>query len=168
MAELIAPHIFRDDSLTFASAGTRGLHDHPISEEAAAILRQDHIDEAAIEAFRSRRVSPAITADADLILCFETAQRSDIVVESPLKARRTFLITDFANMCETAKNQGWLTGNTVEERVESVVDNAGLLRPDLPDAENVDDPQGRGMDAFVTAHNALVRVLTRIAGALEG
>ncbi|MBT1173147.1 low molecular weight phosphatase family protein [Bifidobacterium sp. MA2] len=167
MAELLAPHIFKDDSLTFESAGARGLHDHPISEEAAELLRRDGIDGALIDAFRSRRVSPQVTAGADLILCFETAQRSDIVVESPLKARRTFLITDFANMCETAKAQGWLTGSTIEERIDSVVDNAGLLRPELPDAENVDDPQGRGMDAFVTAHNALVRVLKHIATALE-
>lgn len=166
MAELLAPYIFHDDSLTFESAGTRGLHDHPMSDEAAAILRQDHIGEQAIEAFRSRRITPQIARDADLILCFETAQRADIVVESPLKARRTFLITDFANMCETARQQGLLTGGSIEERIDSVVDNAGLLRPELPDAENVDDPQGLGMDAFVTAHNALVRVLKRIAAAL--
>lgn len=166
MAELLAPYIFHDDSLTFESAGTRGLHDHPISDEATAILRRDHIDEKAIESFRSRRITPQIAREADLILCFETAQRADIVVESPLKARRTFLITDFANMCEMARERGWITGNSVEERINSVVDNAGLLRPELPDAENVDDPQDLGMDAFISAHNALVRVLKRIAAGL--
>lgn len=167
MAELLAPHIFHDESLEFSSAGTRGLHDHVISPQAAALLRRDNIDENAISAFRSRRISPQIAANADLILCFETAQRSDIVIESPLKGRSTFLITDFANMCETAKQQGWMTGSTVRARIESVIDNAGLLRPELPDAENVDDPQGRGMEAFIAAHNALVRVLKRIAQTVE-
>ncbi|WP_165784900.1 low molecular weight phosphatase family protein [Bifidobacterium parmae] len=166
MAELLAPHFFSDDSLEFASAGTRGLHDHAISRDAADLMRRDRIDGAAIAAFRSRRITPSIASGADLILCFEERQRGDIVVESPLVARRTFLITDFANLCEAAKREGWIEGANVEERIGSVIDNAGLLRPQLPEAEDVADPQGRGMAAFVEAHNTIVRLFKRLAAAL--
>lgn len=166
MAEMLAPHFFTDMSLTFASAGTRGLHDHAMSHDAVELMRRDHIDETAIEAFRSHRITPQIASGADLILCFEGRQRGDIVVESPLAARRTFLITDFANLCEAAKREGWVEGGTFSERIDSVIANAGLLRPQLPEPEDVADPQGRGMPAFVEAHNAIVRLFKRIAAAL--
>lgn len=166
MAELLAPHVLTDASLEFASAGTRGLHDHAMSADAADLMRRDHIDEKKITTFRSRRISPQIARDADLILCFEERQRGDIVLEAPVKARRTFLITDFANLCEAAREEGWIEGGTFEERVDSVVANAGLLRPQLPAATNVADPQGQGIAAYVEAHNAIVRLLKRIAAAL--
>ena len=166
MAELMAPHIFKDPSLQFASAGTRGLHDHAISNETGTLLRHDGIDQAAIDAFRSRRISPAIARESDLILCFEHAQRSDIATENPLKARRTFLMTDFANLCELCARNGWLEGADFTARVESAIANVGLARPELPQAQDIDDPQGQGMEAFITAHNELVRMLKRIQQAL--
>lgn len=167
MAELLAPGIFHDNSLAFSSAGTRGLHGHAIGREAADLLRHDHIDGEAIDSFRSRRITPQIAADADLILCFEARQRGEIVVESPIKGRRTFLITDFANLCEAARSAGWISGGTLPERIDSVMENAGLLRPELPTAQDVADPQGMGPQAFASAHDAIVQLLHRIMRALQ-
>ena len=167
MAELLAPGIFRNSSLEFASAGTRGLHGHAIGEEAAALLRRDHVDEHAIKSFRSRRITPQIAAEADLILCFEAQQRGDIVIESPMRGRRTFMLTDFANIAEASKANGWLAGDTMAERIDSVIDSAGLLRPELPEAQDVDDPQGMGEEAFTSARDAIVQLLDRIARALQ-
>lgn len=166
MAEILAPHIFKDPGLKFSSAGTHGLHGYAISREAEQLLRRNHIDQRTIDVFRSRRLPPVIASKADLILCFEQHQRAHIVVESPLKARWTFTLNDFANLCETAKERRLIEGESTEERLLSVADGAPGLRLAVPEPSDIADPQGKDMQAYITAHNETVRALKRIVAAV--
>lgn len=166
MAEILSPRIFNDPGLTFSSAGTHGLHGYAISRQAERLLQRNHISQMTIDAFRSRRLTAVITSKADLILCFEHHQRTHIVVESPLKARRTFLLNDFANLCEAARQRGLITGDAVEDRLLGVADIAPLLRTSVPASSDIADPQGGDMEAYLTAHNETVRALKRIAAAV--
>ena len=166
MAEILAPHIFNEPSLEFSSAGTRGLHDYAISREAERLLQRNHISQMTVDAFRSRRLTAAIAAKADLILCFEQHQRTQIVVESPLKARRTFMLNDFANLCEEAQERGVIKGDTVEDRILYVANAAPLLRMSVSIPADIEDPQGKDMEAYIIAHNETVRALKRIAAAV--
>ena len=166
MAEILAPHIFKDPNLKFSSAGTHGLHGYAISREAEQLLRRNHIDQRTIDAFRSRRLTPAIAAKADLILCFEHHQRAHIVVESPLKARQTFMLSDFANLCEAARERRLIEGESLEKRLLSVARSAPGLRLAVPDPSDIEDPQGKDMQAYITAHNETVRAMKRVVAAV--
>lgn len=164
MAELLFPRFIADPAITVASAGTHGLTGHPIATHSGALMRHDGIDPSA---FRARRLTAQIAQDADLILCFDKTQRSDIVTTAPTRNRRTFVLPDFANACTYCAKAGYVQGETPAQRLESVIANADLVRPMLPAVRNVDDPQGKDMPAFVEAHNEIVAAFNAIAIAVR-
>ncbi|KAB8290919.1 protein-tyrosine-phosphatase [Bifidobacterium avesanii] len=164
MGELLFPRFIADPAITVRSAGTHGLIDHPIAKHSGELMRHDGIDPSA---FRSRRLTPAIAQDADLILCFEKAQRADIVTMAPAKHRRTFVLPDFANACSYCAKAGYVRGGSPAARLESVIANADLARPLLPPVHDVADPQGKDTPAFITAHNEIVTALNAIALAVR-
>ena len=98
---------------------------------------------------------PVIASKADLILCFEQHQRAHIVT-----------LNDFANLCETAKERRLIEGESTEERLLSVADGAPGLRLAVPEPSDIADPQGKDMQAYITAHNETVRALKRIVAAV--
>ena len=102
---------------------------HEIAPNSKRLLDQHGIDSSS---FRAKRVTPQIAQGSDLILCFEHEQRKEIAVIAPTAARKTFLINDFANMCVYCKEQGYMGGNTRQEKLESVIDNASMIRPMIP------------------------------------
>ncbi|MCH9276180.1 low molecular weight phosphatase family protein [Bifidobacterium amazonense] len=160
MGELLLPRYFADPSITADSAGTRGLIDHEIDPSSAKLLAADGIDSSA---FRSKRITPQLANDADLILCFEPHQRQDIATIAPRAGRRTFLLTDFANMCTYCAQQGYLEGSTQPERLESVIDNASMIRPMLPAPLTIEDPHRKEFPVFQKAHDQICQALTIIA-----
>ena len=91
--------------------------------------------------------------EADLILCFEKSQRKDIVALAPAAVRYTFLLSDFANMCEYCARNGMIKGLTIQERLQSVIRSSSMIRPMLPAPHDIDDPHGRTFDKFRTAAN---------------
>ena len=110
-------------------------------------------------------VSHEIAPNSDLILCFEHEQRKEIAVIAPTAARKTFLINDFANMCVYCKEQGYMGGNTRQEKLESVIDNASMIRPMIPDTNNVEDPIGKDFAVYQAANNEICKALQTIASA---
>ncbi|MFR1606031.1 MAG: low molecular weight phosphatase family protein [Bifidobacterium pseudocatenulatum] len=108
---------------------------------------------------------PQIAQGSDLILCFEHEQRKEIAVIAPTAARKTFLINDFANMCVYCKEQGYMEGNTRQEKLESVIDNASMIRPMIPDTNNVEDPIGKDFAVYQAAYNEICKALQTIASA---
>ena len=145
MGELLLPQFMPD--LESDSAGTRGLVSHEIAPNS------------------KRRVTPQIAQGSDLILCFEHEQRKEIAVIAPTAARKTFLINDFANMCVYCKEQGYMEGNTRQEKLESVIDNASMIRPMIPDTNNVEDPIGKDFAVYQAAYNEICKALQTIASA---
>ena len=69
----------------------------------------------------------------DLILCFEKDQRKDIVTLAPTAVKYTFLLDDFANMCEYCARNGLVKGLTIQERLQSVINSSSIIRPMLPE-----------------------------------
>ena len=82
---------------------------------------------------------------------------------APTAARKTFLINDFANMCVYCKEQGYMEGDTRQEKLESVIDNASMIRPMIPDTNNVEDPIGKDFAVYQAAYNEICKALQTIA-----
>ena len=135
---------------------------HEIAPNSKRLLDQHGIDSSS---FRAKRVTPQIAQGSDLILCFEHEQRKEIAVIAPTAARKTFLINDFANMCVYCKEQGYMGGNTRQEKLESVIDNASMIRPMIPDTNNVEDPIGKDFAVYQAAYNEICKALQTIASA---
>lgn len=81
-----------------------------------------------------------LAESADLILCFEEEQRNNIVDMAPSVVRRTFLVTDFANMCLYCAQHDLVKGLTVQERLTSVIETSSFVRPMIPVPRDVEDP----------------------------
>ena len=135
---------------------------HQIDPSSARLMDSVGIESSG---FRSRRLTREMAESADLILCFEHEQRKEIAVIAPTAARKTFLINDFANMCVYCKEQGYMEGNTRQEKLESVIDNASMIRPMIPDTNNVEDPIGKDFAVYQAAYNEICKALQTIASA---
>lgn len=163
MGELLLPRFLPDPDIIADSAGTRGLPSHPIDPSSAALLHHADIDSSS---FRSKRLTPQIANAADLILCFEPHHIQDVSTVAPQAGRRTFLLTDFANICGYCAQQGLLrAGTTRADKLALAIDQASLVRPMLPQPMTVPDPYRRDFQAFIEAHNTICRALDLIARA---
>ena len=88
--------------------------------------------------FRSRRLTRQMADEADLILCFEKQQRKEIVTLAPAAVRYTFLLDDFANMCDYCARNNMIAGLTIQERLQSVIKKSeGHRRPAWPRIQHV-------------------------------
>ena len=164
MGELLLGRYLSGTTISVASAGTRGLTRHEMDRYSARLMRSVDIEPSG---FRSRRLTKAMAEQADLILCFEKNQRKDIVTLAPNAVRYTFLVDDFANMCQYCAQQGLVEGLTVQERLESVVRASTIIRPMLPKTKDIEDPLGKPFATFVKVANELNRDLCAILNALK-
>lgn len=164
MGELMFPLFFHDDSITTDSAGVQGLIDNPIDPSSARLMQQDCIDAST---FRSKRLTPQLAMSSDLVLCFTEHQRKKIVELAPRMRSSTFLLTDFADLCDYCAKNGLIEGDMLEDRLDSVLTNASLVRPMLPPAHDIDDPYRKEFPAFETAHQQIGEAFASIAAALE-
>lgn len=160
MGELLLPIHIPEPDMIADSAGTRGLPSHPIDPSSGHILQANGIDASG---FRSKRITPQLVQSSDLILCFEQPQRTEIATIAPTASRRTFLLADFANMCAYCANNGLMQGSTRQERLESVIFQASMIRPMLPDPLNIADPYRRSMEYFEQAYRHINQALSLIA-----
>ena len=151
MGEYLFRRYTQGTSLEIDSAGTHSLVGHAIDPSSKALL-----DAAGIDAseFRSTQLTQGIADDADLILCFEPEQQHNIVVIAPTALPYTFTLTDFSNMCAYCAQKGMISGNTIQERLQSVIDQSMLARPALPPAATIPDPYRKNFEAFRSAANA--------------
>lgn len=161
MGELLLSRYLSGTSITVSSAGTKGLPMHPIDPSSARLLSSIGIDSSG---FRSRRLTRQIAQEADLILCFEAAQRKDIVTIAPTAVRYTFVLREFAALCQYCAERGMVQGRTIQERLNSVISLAPMVRPMLPPSADIEDPHGKEFDKFRIAANqtnaALRTILT--------
>jgi protein-tyrosine phosphatase len=164
MGELLLPRYLSDPTLISSSAGTYGLHEHAIDPSSARLLSAEGIGSSS---FRSRRLTPAMAKEQDLILCFEKEQRKDIVMLAPTTIRRTFMLTDFANMCSYCKQEGFIEGSTMLQRLESVMDNASMIRPMIPEPAEIEDPNRKDFSVFQRAFTQINQSLQTIAASVS-
>lgn len=150
MGELLLTRYLEGTTVRVSSAGTRGLPMHQIDPSSARLLSSVGIDSSG---FRSRRLTREMAESADLILCFEAAQRKEIVTLAPAAVRYTFLLNDFANMCQYSAQHGLVKGLTIQERLQSVIDASSYIRPMIAPPEDIADPHGREFAKFRQAAN---------------
>ena len=88
MGELLMSRYLANTTVQVTSAGTRGLPMHQIDPSSARLMDSVGIDSSG---FRSRRLTREMAESADLILCFEAAQRKEIVTIAPMAVRSSFI-----------------------------------------------------------------------------
>lgn len=163
MGELLFPRFFSAPAITADSAGTRGLPSHPIDPSSAALLSRDSIDSSD---FHSKRLTPQIANDADLILCFEPHHIYEVTAIAPRTGLRTFLLTSFADICDYCAQQRLLqSGITTVDKLTIAINQASLLRPMLPQPASIPDPYQHDFQMFIATYDTICRSLARIAQA---
>ncbi|NEG70370.1 arsenate reductase/protein-tyrosine-phosphatase family protein [Bifidobacterium choloepi] len=160
MGELLFPKFFDGEDLVVDSAGTQGLIDHEIDPSSRKLLESDGIDSSK---FRSKRLTPQLAKDSDLILCFTKNQQRQIASVAPTAAKRTATVSDFAAMCDYCAKEGMISGSTLDERIASVLDNASMIRPMLPPSADIKDPYRKEFEVFEQAHEELGAAIATIA-----
>ena len=151
--ELTARALAGEDSgLVFASAGTQGWTDSPMSPEMAGTLTPGTAD-----TFRSRRINGAMLAEADVVLTAEASHRSWILEEHPQLLRKVFTLGQFYVAIERHPE---LRGRAL---VEAVAQRRTPARP----ADDVADPYRRGVAAAEVAAGRISTMLSVIVPRLR-
>jgi protein-tyrosine phosphatase len=150
MGELLLAKYLEDTSLTVSSAGTHGLPQHKIDPSSGKLMASAGIDPSR---FLSRRLTAAMAEEADLILCFEKKHRQSVAALSPAATSRTFLLNDFAALSAYADTHSLVRGQSVQQRLESIISAAPLIGPKLPQTQTpeIADPHGKDFAAFQVA-----------------
>ena len=78
-------------NITVRSAGTLHYPPHPADPMVIDLLKNDGID---ANSHSSTPLTTDISRQADLILCFEREQISDLLEQNPLAIRKVFLFND--------------------------------------------------------------------------
>lgn len=164
MGELLFPRFFHANDIETDSAGTQGLINSPIDPSSGRLMVHDGIDPSD---FRSKRLTSQLSMNSDLILCFTENQRQRIVAQTPRVRTRTFLLSDFANLCRYFKQNKLLREVTIDDRLQEVTNNAPLIRPFIPAAEEISDPYHKDFPAFQVVHDQIGHAIADIASALE-
>lgn len=94
-------------NITVRSAGTLHYPPHPADPMVIDLLKNDGID---ANSHSSTPLTTDISRQADLILCFEREQISDLLEQNPLAIRKVFLFNDFVNACKHMHAEGPIAG----------------------------------------------------------
>lgn len=171
LAERLARRAFDDAfgpaaaAVTTASAGTHAYAGSAMHRSSADVLAECGVDAGG---FLSRTVTPAVLADADLVLTATRDQRSACVTLAPGAVRRTFTLRQFARFAAAAPAPR--TGG-VPQRLSGLVDGVNATRHTVPaapgDADDLPDPVGRPIEAFRVCAEDVWRSLCTVVTAVS-
>ncbi|WP_253209775.1 arsenate reductase/protein-tyrosine-phosphatase family protein [Bifidobacterium longum] len=113
-------------NITVRSAGTLHYPPHPADPMVIDLLKNDGID---ANSHSSTPLTTDISRQADLILCFEREQISDLLEQNPLAIRKVFLFNDFVNACKHMHAEGPIAGDTAADKLIEIMDCVPMLRP---------------------------------------
>ncbi len=120
--------------LQFASAGTHARDGAPINPDMVAALPSG-LDTSG---FRSRRLTPALLEDADLVVTMEVAHRTFVLDDHPAMFRKVLTLGQLARAVEQAPEGLDRT---------ALLAHLGATRPNADPALDVPDPYRRGAEA---------------------
>lgn len=132
-------------NITVRSAGTLHYPPHPADPMVIDLLKNDGID---ANSHSSTPLTTDISRQADLILCFEREQISDLLEQNPLAIRKVFLFNDFVNACKYMHAEGPIADDTAADRLIEIMDCIPMLRPFLPTALETEDPHRQSREVF--------------------
>lgn len=147
-----------------SSAGTRAVVGHPIEATMLELLVADAVPD---EPFAARQLTPALVAEADIVLGLTRDHRADAVRLVPSAVRRTFTLLEFARIVATPEARV-SAGGAGADRLRELIAVAGPLRGGGPHGrpDDVPDPYGRDRQAFEQALDLIRGAVTSIAGAV--
>jgi protein-tyrosine phosphatase len=118
------------------------------------------------EVWESRRLTPFVLADADLVLAADSSHRSAVAAIEPRARARTFLLRQFARLAGLAQPHELLSGANAGERlVSAVVAAQGKAQPAAAGADELADPAGRPMRALRACAAQIVAATDTITSA---
>ncbi|GAA3455359.1 low molecular weight phosphatase family protein [Dactylosporangium matsuzakiense] len=170
MAELLLRRALRPfgDRIELASAGTHatpGAAMHPL---AARALTERGADP---EGFRSRRLTDADVAHADLVLTAGREHRARCVELSPVHLLRCFTVRQWHRLAGHVDTAALPAGADAARRAESLLAEAvavrGTVRPLAPAAESLPDPLRAPAEAFHSCAEELAAVADRLRALLR-
>lgn len=88
-AEIVLRTTLEASPVAVSSAGLQALVDRPIDATAGALLRERGLDPTP---HRARQLTPALLADADLVLVMERAHQARIAREVPQASGKVMLL----------------------------------------------------------------------------
>jgi len=137
----------RVTGLKATSAGTHALSGHPIQPDAARVI--ENLGGQAAE-FAARQLTPAIAANADLVLTMTTAHRDDVLRLAPQQLHRTFTLEEAARLVSE--------GNARE------ITDLAALRPRFPTDQSLDipDPIGQNGSFFAIVGTRIAELIPSV------
>ena len=149
------------------SAGTMGFTGDSMQPFALSTLRARGVDGSA---FVARALHPADIEWADLVLVATRQHRAAAVEMSPRAARRTFTLRELDRLLSLVDPATLPTDP--EDRARALVvaaaGNRGLVRPDRPEDDDLDDPYTGPESGFVVCADLVDRSLQRLLDLIAG
>ena len=146
------------------SAGTWGHTGSPMESYALSTLKTYGVDGAD---FTARELIAEHVVAADLILGATREHRAAAVVLHPRAAARTFTLREFARLAGAVDPGSLPAGDPVERAralVRAAAAHRGLVPPDRPRDDDLEDPYQAPESAFATCGNL---VQTTLQGPLD-
>jgi len=134
-------HSPEGDAVRIDSAGLSAVAGRPIDPHAAAALVALGGDPAGL---RSREFTPELAADADLVLTMTRDQRRTVLESTPRGLRRTFTLTEAADLLQRADLTG-LALLPLTARARELGHRLDAARSGRPTAhsDDITDPMGQ-------------------------
>lgn len=157
--------------LAVRSAGTGALAGSPMDRQAAAQLELYGGDPSG---FTARDLTPALIAEADLVLTATRSHRGKVALMSPKALRRVFTFCDFADLVAGFEPPvgGGVAEPGTREWVRQVTEEAAAsrgLRPPLPpQVADILDPYRREDEVFVAMAEQVVESMPAVVRTLVG
>lgn len=159
-------------AIEVGSAGTWTRGDEPIWPAAGEEARHRGLDPAA---FRSRRLTPDLVRDADLVLAATRALRDEVITLAPAAMRRCFTWLELAWLIDGLAPHdlpGTAPGATPAERLRAIPAAAAARRGHLvaPSGSSLDiaDPVNRDSGYLTDATNHIAVAIERLVGVVAG
>ncbi|WP_404392283.1 low molecular weight phosphatase family protein [Humibacillus xanthopallidus] len=152
-----------------SSAGTRALVGAPIEPGSADLLAAAGGSTAD---FAARQISPAILAEADLVIASTQLHRAESVRVNPRVLRRTFTLGELADLVRDADLAAEAADTDPElpwaRRLgEIALRRRGLFRARPAEESDIPDPYQRGTAAYATMASEIEKALLVVGPALR-
>ena len=151
-----------------SSGGTGALRDHPMEDQARALLESKGY---AADGFLARDLTPALVADADIVLTATRAHRGKVAMLHPKALRYVFAFREFADLVSGLDDaQVHVPSASAQEHIVRVVALAagqrGLRAPLSDAAADIVDPYRRPAQVFEDMTDQIMGSLPAVARAL--
>jgi len=151
------------------SAGTRALVGSPIEPGSADLLTGAGGSTAD---FAARQITPAILAEADLVIAATQAHRAEAVQVNPRVLRRTFTLGELADLVRDADLAAEASDTDPDEPwarrlAELALRRRGLFRARSAEESDIPDPYQRGTAAYAIMASEIEKALLVVGPALR-